>query len=314
MDVTEWQRRLEDTFGDDALVGTSLLPIVEAEERYGTCIAGLLSGFFALSSSFQAFYVDTLRAIQPGGVPRAAKWYWPLVFMHISTFRVFRSAEILLLKGHPLIGYSLLRDVKDRAFVFSAVARDLVSLKHACGWDVPPSASGGYGQVEYEHTVRARKKADGRIRKETIGTTSGFDQAAQADLKSWNQLFHAEVHGSNLSFAVDLKAWLQSRGPLPVANELFHEITIAMLVNRYEEAAWFALRTLPFLQPTASSFGPEWAQKWQILDESFRAAVRERPGKARDFADRIIQLVDTKFPFAPDRTLYSEPAAGTAPV
>jgi len=305
MDFAEWQKRLEDTFGDDALVGPTLAPIVVAEERYGIAVASALSGFFGLSSAFQSFYVDTLRAAEASGDRKIATWYWPLVFMHIATFRSFRSSEILLLKGYPLIGYSLLRDVKDRSFVFSAVARKLVSLKQACGWDTPP-ASGAYGQAEHEQIVKARKKVDGKILKETIGTTSGFNDQMQADLKSWNQLFHAEVHGSLLSFAVDLKTWLEKPGPLPLANEIFQQRSIAMLINRFEEAAWFILRTLAFLQPRVGSFGAEWSQKWHVLDEVLRATVCERPGKAREFADRILDLLEKKFPFAPEHTEYFE--------
>jgi hypothetical protein len=268
-------------------------------------VASTLHGFFALSSAFQSFYVDTLRAAEASGDRKTATWYWPLVFMHIATFRAFRSSEILLLKGYPLIGYSLLRDVKDRSFVFSAVARNLVSLRQACGWDAPPS-SGAYGQAEHEQTVRVRKKVDAKILNETIGTTSGFDDKMQGDLKSWNQLFHAEVHGSLLSFAVDLKTWLKNPGPLPIANETFHLTSIAMLINRFEEAGWFILRNLAFLQPRVGAFGGEWSQKWHVLDESFRATVCERPGKAREFADRILELLEKKFPFVPELTEYSE--------
>jgi hypothetical protein len=308
MDAPEWQNRLQEAFGDDALVGSTLVPIVLAEERYGMAVAAVLPGFSTLSNSFQSFYVETLRALKPSAAPKGAKWYWPLAFMHISIFRVFRSAEALLLEGYPLIGYSLLREVKDRAFVFSAVARHLVSLRQACGWEAELGPSASYGQAEYEQTVLARKKIEGKILKETIGTTSGFDKQAQADLKSWNQLFHAEVHGSHLSFAVDLKTWLKNPGPLPVANELFHQTSVAMLVNRFEEAAWFILRTLAVLQTQVGSFGPEWSRKWHVLDDALRATVAERPGKAREFADRIFQLVEQKFPFVPENTAYSEPA------
>src|SRR3954447_17914787 len=104
MNVEEWQKRLEKTFGNDAVVGPALLPIIDAETRYGGSLMAELHGFLALSSSFQSFYVETFHAIERENAPKAMQCYWPLIFMHISTLRVFRSAEILLFKGYPLVG------------------------------------------------------------------------------------------------------------------------------------------------------------------------------------------------------------------
>ena len=245
MEVEEWQKRLEETFGTGEFVGASLLEIIGWEDQYGIAMANVFHGFFALSSAFQSFYVDTLRLVETSKPPREATLFWPLVFIHVSAFRLFRAAENLFLKGYPLIGYSLMRELKDRAFMLAAVGRGATSFREANGYDLQVQP-GNFTVADHQKMVRARKKADARIRKETIGSTSGFDAPTQESLARWNDLFHAEVHGSNLSFAVDLSQWYATPGALPLTNSKVHQTSVAMFVNRFEEAGWMILRLLPF--------------------------------------------------------------------
>ncbi|MDP9178972.1 MAG: hypothetical protein M3O61_14940 [Gemmatimonadota bacterium] len=303
-ETATWRQNLDATFEHDDQL--RLLSLSMAEEKYGIVVSSILSDFFALSRAFQSFYIETFDLIADLQPPAPLKWYWPLVFTHVSAFKLFRSAEHLFTKGYPFVGYSLLRELKDRAFILAAVARGSVSFRAALGWDVQPAVQGAVTMADQKKVVQARKKIDGRIRRETIGSTSGFDPAIQAKLENWNSLFHAEVHGSNLSFALDLKGWLASRGALPYATTTLHPTAAAMFVNRFEEAAWMMLRTLPFLQLSPSMFGDEWSKRWQVLNESLLESTKSRPQPASLFAELVIKLVDAKFSFVPDQLYYSE--------
>jgi len=285
------------------MIGPALREVIGGEDFYGFVVANTLHGFFTLSSSFQSFYVETLRLTEQRTVPREAKWYWPVVFTHIGMFKGFRASESLLLKGYPLIGYSLFRDLKDRAFMLAAVARGVISFQDANAFIQP--ASGAWSKSDQKKAVKLRKEADLRIRKNSLGTTSGFESAKQERLDRWNQLFHAEVHGSHLTFASDLDAWLKT-GTLRIVNGSPDLRSLGMHTTHFQEVAWMCIRLLPFLQLTPGEFNANWQEKWNVLNESFKEALAALAGPPGEFTQLVIELMDSKFPFTPTSTAYTE--------
>ena len=305
MDVNEWQERLGDTFGGDStIIGPSLLEVLGGEEASGLIVANTFHGLFTLSSCFQSFYHDTLRLVEKRSAPRDAAWYWPVVFTHVSTFKVFRGAENLFLRGYPLVAYSLLRDIRDRGFMLAAVGRGLLTFQEANGFT--KAASSELTWAEYKKAVNIRKNADSKIAKETIGASSGFAVSEQDKLDHWTQLFHAEVHGSRLTFAVDLSSWLQTGGPLPLVPSAPDYRATSNYTSRFQEVAWMCVRLLPLLQLAEGEFGAEWEKKWSVLDESFEQALSARPGSPGEFARIVIEMIHQKFPFSPSSSKYSE--------
>jgi hypothetical protein len=298
MDVNDWQKRLGDTFGGGStIVGPSLLEVLGGEEASGLIVANTFHGLFTLSSCFQSFYYDTLRLVEKRSAPKTAVWYWPVVFTHVSIFKVFRGAEDLFLRGYPLVAYSLLRDIRDRGFMLAAVGRGLLTFQEANGFT--KAASGELTWAEYKKSVNLRKSADSKIAKDTIGTSSGLEAAQQDRLDHSTQLFHAEVHGSRLTFTVDFSNWLQSGGPLPLVPTAPDERATSNYTTRFQEVAWMCIRLLPLLQLAEGEFGSEWEKRWSVLDESFEQALSARTGSPGEFAQIVIEMLHQKFPFSP---------------
>src|SRR5262249_11102320 len=153
---------------------------------YGLVVSAVLNDFAACARCFESFYIETLQHVETTKPASAPKWYWPLVFIHISAFRLFRSAKVVFGRGYPLVTYSLLRELKDRGFMFGAIARNEVSLRKAGGWDIQPESPGSFTDSDQKQLVIARKRIDSIIRSQTIGA-SGFDAQTQAKLKEWNE-------------------------------------------------------------------------------------------------------------------------------
>ena len=62
MDVAEWQKRLEDTFSTDNIIGKRLLTIIDMEKVYGQFVVQKFHGYRVLTDSFFDFYMETLQA------------------------------------------------------------------------------------------------------------------------------------------------------------------------------------------------------------------------------------------------------------
>lgn len=302
--VGDWQKRLGDAFGGDPVVGPNLLEIIGGEAATGILAAHNFEGFFTLSSAFQSFYLESLRVLERRLALPNFRWYWPIVFTHIATFKLFRSAETLFLRGYPLVGHSLFRDVRDRAFMLAAVARGLLTFQEANGYQ--PAASEKLTRSEARAAVNARKTADRKIAKDTIGSNSGFSADQQEMLESWTQLFHLEIHGSRLTFALDLGNWLEVGGSLPLTPTAPDGRPAAVYLTRFEEVAWMTTRLLPLLQIKPGEFGDNWEKRWRVLDESFEQALGGRNGSAGEFAQIVCELLTRKFPFSPTATAYAE--------
>jgi hypothetical protein len=156
-------------------------------------------------------------------------------------------------------------------------------------------------QITEEDFPRIKKeseKEEHRILDEMIRKKSGLPIEIQKELKGWENLFNAEVHGSRLTSAQELD-WLLGKKPLsmgPVPNEKGP----ATYMNRASEIGWFVVRTFPFLQLELGAFGIEWEQKRFVLDDSFRFMVEGLAKTGRKIGEAILVLADEKFAFPND--------------
>jgi hypothetical protein len=127
MSVDEWHKRLADTFKVNGLVGGHLRIVHDAEDKVGDYLVNGLRGQDALLCSFQSFFIETLmltnKEVNARGWPKNAPNYSVTLAAFFILFRRFRACEVLYIEGYPLDGYALMRDIKDRAFLFAGVAR-----------------------------------------------------------------------------------------------------------------------------------------------------------------------------------------------
>lgn len=297
MDVTEWQNRLEENFTVNDVVGGNLLPIFAQERACGEYLANTFRGQCVLIDSFQSFYVETMRNardwISANGWPRDSESYGPILLYYVIAFRSFRACENLLLKGYPLDGYALLRNLKDRCIFLAGIAHNKTTF---------PALSGHKGiespTIESLPQIKKqRKKEEQRVLNLMIRKNSGLPDDTIAELKRWEQLFHEEVHGSNVSFTKEFLDWVKGKAALSLGPTP-KEHSMAIYMNRASEVGWLLACLLPYLQPEKNAFGDIWLNKQQILDDSFRYMQLGLSRSGKKIGDAFIRFVEEKFRFS----------------
>lgn len=302
-----WQARLEEAFGEGAYIGPELLSVIGAEKDFGLTVANTFHGHAVFASAFQALFIQTLHAAErsSAGSPDTT-WYRSILLSFTTAFRLVRSCEQLLLSGYPVVAYSLTRELKDRAVVLTAVASRLVTYERANAWERPTTSSEPFSREDFRKAVNRRKKAEREIVDAVMGKKSGLGEATIEDLRRWSEMFHAEVHGSRVSFAMEAESWLSGTGPLPIYPDPEKENAIGIYMNRFKEVGWMFVRLFPFLQSQQLEFGEAWAKKWEVLDTSFREAIENRSGGSQGPGAPFIEFIDSKFRYSPAETIYSE--------
>lgn len=294
--VAEWQTRLEETFLSPA---KELAAVRHEEGAAAAELHATLRGHWALMDSFHEFFVRTLRqALTPakGNAPRSEQW-WIMLLEFLTAFRTWRAAEVVFRSGYPPSGYALLRDLKDRALVLSAVATGLTTFRDVHGYAAMEADEGEVGK----EMKKLRKKEEFRIRKHLIGSASDLSPTTVAELRGWEGLFHTEVHGARLS-QTEFLPWLKGEEPLTFGPRL-REVTGATYTNRASEVGWMWVRLLPLLQ-TGGGFDSTWRSDWAVLEESFSYMVLTlkelgKPG-VDALVDALAELLASKFAFDAD--------------
>src|SRR5579864_2137946 len=267
MTTDEWQKRLEETFTVNGLVGGHLVEVHRREASLGDYLVRTFHGQNVLIDSFQSFFIETLNLL----LDQVGENGWPdfkhysLTVAYFNTlFRRYRAGEILYYSGYPLDGYVLFRDIKDRALLLCGVLHNMTSIPAIMGL-IPPTPNTADGRKE---ATRARKTEENRITRLISGKDSGLPSDVIAELKNWDDLFHVEVHGAGFSLAHELD--LLSKGLANRAGPTYYQSAFTMYINRSSELGWLILRLLPYLQMKDSAFGDEWDRKHAVLDDSFR--------------------------------------------
>lgn len=306
MDVAEWLTRLENTFGENGIIGRRLLPVMQQERQYGEKIDATFTGHSVLAQCFFDFYIETLEVAAEwraaNEIPRGFSEYSYAYLIYLTNFRSLRAVDILFVRGYPLDGYALLRDVKDRAIFLAAAISGESSFSALRGTKRMTEAGCAIRKEDFEAIRRAREAEERRVLKAMIRENSGLDESVREHLRRWERMFHREVHGSQLTMSQELP-WLRGTEPLSI-GPVFREKPAGLYMSTSEQVQWMLLRTLPFLQLERRAFGETWAAKWAVLDDSFHVSLESptESGRPHPVASAIKAMLDEKFPFSPDTT------------
>jgi hypothetical protein len=308
MDVAEWQKQLDDTFSDDGIIGKRLLNIIEMEKKYVQYIMQKFNGYQILTDSFFDFYIETLnqahRQLMQNGRPQGA-YRFPVEFLfYVTNFKSLRAAENLFLCGYPFDGYALLRDLKDRAIFLGAIMHRISTFSTLyLGLDEAQNGHGTLSEEDYRKIRKQREKEEKRVHTLMLGAKSGLEETIIHEIKKWEQYFHEEVHGSHWTFFIEGGPWLNKEKALSLGPEP-NDVAMGMYINRSNEIKWMILKSMPFLQLSAQSFGNEWARKWHVLDNAFRFTIEELGKMDKKIAWAVLAMVDQKFHFSPEKTYF----------
>lgn len=304
MDVSEWQNRLERYFTINGVVGGHLLEIIDKEKKYGEFVITKFHGQRVLMDSFFSFFIETIRTansdVKKKGWPANNPEYGPTVLLYVTLFRSFRAAENLFTRGYPLDGYALLRDIKDRSIFLGAIVNGITSLSKILGY----VGNKALTEETYRKLKTERKKEEFRVLDLMIRKKSGLEKSVHFELQKWENLFHEEVHGSKLTYFTEGGKWLKGEMPLSIGPVPI-ERSYGMYMNRASEIGWLIVRLFPYLQLDPHSFGAEWAEKWYVLDDSFRIMVKGLEKVGKRIATAFTNFIDIKFPFNPE-TCYHQ--------
>jgi hypothetical protein len=308
MNAENW-KKLEENFSEDGVVGGSLLEVMGHEKNYSTFVVNDFNWYLVLAESFQAYLLQTLRIAESRYravfATSPEQYYCETLLLHSVNFRSVRAAERVFLQGYPLSGFSLLRDVKDRALFLGAMSAGFTSYSKVFGSDQVDEKLKSDPKAYRRHVRNRRKREQTRVLDFMLRKNSGLPQEHLAELEQWEDLFHIEVHGARLTTSTDTFRWVSEPSELPLLPDFDPKSkSVLMYINRSLEINWMLLRTLPFLQLGERAFGPEWSKKWWILDESFKEAIQI----GKKIASAITHLLQVKFPFSPEITYYTEPS------
>jgi len=303
--MAELWEKLERAFKQDGKVGGNLTPLLEAEKECGLFVCDNFKRQLVLSDSFEAFFMDTLRLAEARYRKSARfqtlQWYPYLLMLELGNLRTLRAANILFMHGRAGQGYGLLRDLKDRAILLGAVANQFVTLSAISGTDS--------GVVKGDFLTRSiglekrRKKAERNAKTQMVGQESNLTCDTHKELQEWGKLFHFEVHGARITWVTEDADWLEGKELLRILPKPNID-SLALYIDCFRQICWMLLRTFPILQLEPKDFGPEWAQKWRILDESFCFMVNDRQRQGKPIASAILEFMRAKLAFDPDSTTY----------
>lgn len=145
MDNAQWQRRLEKLLTDSSELHDALSALKEAEEEYEAEVLGKLFGYQAISNCFQAFTANTVSTVenQLRKHPRLSRPsnFILLLLRMAACFRSFRAASNTFLRGYPLPGFAILRNVKDWSLMIAAVGNGLTTLTTVNGLEQSSDAA-----------------------------------------------------------------------------------------------------------------------------------------------------------------------------
>jgi hypothetical protein len=220
---------------------------------------------------------------------------------YVVLFRSFRACENLLLKGYPLDGYALLRDLKDRCIFLAAIAHNITTY---------PAIQGVKGLDELtledkrKKMLNLRKKEENRVMNNMLRSKSGLTSDLIKELKLWEQIFHDEVHGSKMTYFTEMRAWIEDKSP-PSIGPMPRDYQLAMYMNRSCEIGWLIVRLLPYLRLKNNAFGDSWSEKQRILDDSFYHMQKGLSNMGKNIGNAFIEFVNKKFKFN-DPFIYCE--------
>ncbi len=112
-EVSRWQLRLEQAFGQSGTIGgSSMGQLCERENGYYAHINEHYYGHTVLADCFVSFFIETLELTHPHCSGETGSQELGRVFMQqIANFKTLRAAQSTFFNGYPLGGVALLRDL-----------------------------------------------------------------------------------------------------------------------------------------------------------------------------------------------------------
>ena len=180
-----WQKRLEDAFTEEGVVGGKFLTrTIAAEERVALTFAEKWHGHRILTDSFIGLFAATLDEqfglSQQNGWPKDEPYYVTCLMMYLTMYRTVRAAEVLSMQGYPFSGYALMRSVKDQTCILCAAANKMATFPTLFGWG--GLSEGKWTGAEHKKIVENRMSVERENRYRILGKDSGLKQASQVEL------------------------------------------------------------------------------------------------------------------------------------
>jgi hypothetical protein len=300
LSIDAYHSRLREYFTHNKILGGNMLPLFDEESRIGNGFWQEFRGHGDLCESSQSFALETLRLITSETILAGNQLndsYQHVFVDFLMLFRRLRASNILSLNGYFGPGYSLLRDIADKSIQLSALGQDLVTYKDLMGIRDDDNPNGDRTELTNRFR-RQRKNVDRSLAEQFYERKSGLGIEDEWELARWRDLFDRETHGSYLSASTAMLEWVQGNAPLTVVDNAV--TSKSMFMNRYTEVAWLVHRLLPTIQIGNDGFGPTWAKRWFILDESFWQMETGLAEINKKIADTFIRFIDIKFPFDPN--------------
>lgn len=262
----------------------------------GKCEQAVLKypGYLALSDAFKCFFIETVELTNTSLKPRLSARLPELYAHHFlpclaNSFQSLCGAERVAIRGYPLLGYTLLRNIFDNIVLASAALQKFTDFYSIEGIERGKT-------FDINEARKLRKATEFAVRRKMMGNQSGLSKQTLDELAKWDSLFDFETHGGRLTRATQM-SWYKGTDGLPVLPK-FDEMAFGMFMNRFCEVGWMTHRLMPLVQPSGLSLPDCWKAKWQIIDESFGQTVElltKECGKM--IGGAIVEFVKTKFPF-----------------
>jgi hypothetical protein len=300
-EIIDWQKRLEEMFSHNDIVGGRfLLQAMNEEDAAGEHFIKKYRGHRVLTDSFLEFFGETILTQigfnNENGWPQDRPFYVTRLMMYATMFRVIRAGELLSTKGYPLSAYALLRGVKDQIWILCAAANGMATFGELFGWE---GLGAQWSEDAYAKVVGNRVNTERKIRELIIGKKSELSVNTQSQLEKWERLFNTEAHRGLFSLFTSSRRLIETKGSDFRLGPMPSEMTDAMYVTHASELHWMALRLLPAIRRAETLANTDWTKKWDVLDGSFRFMLKGLSDMGKKIADAITELIDAKFKFNP---------------
>lgn len=285
----DWQRKLEDGFGDaSGVLGERVQRLYKAERAHRLEMTQRCAGFTTLIESYQDFALQTLEE-----VARQNTALHVLSFsFQVATLKRFRVALNAFYDGYYFDAAGTLRGVFEITMFVGTVLKGQLSFSElynvAPGQEIPKMDRLQVQKLKRNHVRRIEEEIRGHM----FGVNSQLTQNEQAQIKQLLNWLHISVHRGE-STMVFLVLDAVKKGRTPQVEPCVDLNNASTFCNTAVFLAWAQLRTLRYVCWPVH-YTAEWKQKFSLLDESFRFFFKawEKP-----VAGAMIRLIDTSFLF-----------------
>jgi hypothetical protein len=308
-EIKRRQTLLFDAFSHNGVLGDRYLgKAMDAEKKIGEIFVGTYYGHRILTDAFLDFFggtlIEQIELNNKIGWPQEDEYYVTCLMMFLTMFRSVRASEITSVNSYPLQGYIIQRSIKDQVFVLCAAASGVASFGALFGWEGLPE--GQSPEQNQELIVRNRRKIEGKIKDQLIGTKSNLKPETSALLVRLDQMFNVEAHRGLFSlFRESHKVLVEHKLDVSLAPPP-DALRDTMFVNRATETNWMIHRLIPYMRRKDTPANEEWSKKWKLLEDHFRWMVESLGAIGKDISPAFIEFIDAKFKFDAT-TYYSEP-------